>query len=128
MTGCSSNNINRNLIQKPKNVDSHRSLRFSLCINSCLISNEEMHALNREHAFTTLFNLFLSLKDEPIYFFSSKTFCVVVFCWETACVSKAQEWPRGWQMPGQCKIWKSPIPGTGKAGKCPAVARGGGVA
>ena len=40
-----------------------------------------MHALNPEHAFTTLFNLFLSLTDEPIcflffifyyYFFSVK--------------------------------------------------------
>ena len=29
-------------------------------------------------------------------------------------------------MPGQCKIWKSSTPGTGKAGKCPAVARVGG--
>ena len=27
---------------------------------------------------------------------------------------------------GQCKIWKCPTPGTDKAGKYPAVARGGG--
>ena len=27
--------------------------------------------------------------------------------------------------PGQCKICKCPIPGIDKAGKCPAVARGG---
>ena len=57
MKGCSSNNINRNLIQYPKNVDSYRQLE-------------------NWDAFTTLFNLFLSLTDEPICF-SSKTFRVV---------------------------------------------------
>ena len=43
-------------------------------------------------------------------------------------MSKARELPGGWQMPGagQCKICKCPTPGTDKAGKCPAVARGGG--
>ena len=30
-------------------------------------------------------------------------------------MSKTRDWPGGWQMPG---------PGTDKAGKCPAVARG----
>ena len=31
---------------------------------------------------------------------STKILCVVIFWQETACVSKAQGWPRGWQMPG----------------------------
>ena len=41
-------------------------------------------------------------------------------------MSKAREWPGGWQMPSprQCKICKS-TPGTDKVGKYPAVARGG---
>ena len=45
-------------------------------------------------------------------------------------MSKARELPGGWQMPGagQCKICKCPTPGTDKAGKYPAVARGGGWA
>ena len=40
----------------------------SLC-NSGLISNEEMHAYNREHAFTNLFTFFPSLTNEPICLF-----------------------------------------------------------
>ena len=42
----------------------------------------------------------------------NSTFCVVTFWQETACVSKAWEWP-----PRQCKICKCPTPGTDKAGK-----------
>ena len=41
------------------------SSRFRYVILA-LISNEEMHAENQEHAFTTLFNLFMSLTDEQI--------------------------------------------------------------
>ena len=47
-------------------------------------------------------------------------------------MSKAQEQPRGWQMPEPRAAQNlqmphpSPTPGTEKAGKCPAVARGGG--
>ena len=42
-------------------------------------------------------------------------------------MSKAREWPGVGKCPapGQYKICKYPIPGTDKAGKCPAVARGG---
>ena len=43
MKGCSSNNINRNLIHLPKNVNSRHISRVALC-NSGLTSNEEMHA------------------------------------------------------------------------------------
>ena len=41
-------------------------------------------------------------------------------------MSKAQEWPRGWQMlgPQAAQNLQMPHPGTEKAGKCPAVARG----
>ena len=60
-------------------------------------------------------------------FFPSKILCVVIFWYETACVSKAKEWPRGWQMPGPRAAQNLLMPhsGTDKAGKCPAVARGG---
>ena len=34
---------------------------------------------NREHAVTTLYNLFLSMTNEPICFSSSKTFLVVIY-------------------------------------------------
>ena len=38
-----------------------------------------MHALNQEHAFTTLFIFFLSLTDEPIMLdFPVKSLCTVV--------------------------------------------------
>ena len=94
--------------------------------NCGLISNEEMHTYmeNREHIFTTLYNLFLSLTDGPICS-SSKTFCVVIFLQETACVSKLGNGPEAGKCPapGQCKICKCPTPGTDKAGKCPAVVR-----
>ena len=41
-------------------------------------------------------------------------------------MSKAREWSRGWQMPGPRagQNLQTPHPGTDKAGKCPAVARG----
>ena len=44
-------------------------------------------------------------------------------------MSKAREWPGGWQMPGPRAVQnlQMPHPRTDKAGKCPAVARGGGV-
>ena len=44
-------------------------------------------------------------------------------------MSKAREWPRGWQMPGPRAVQNLQMPhrGTDKAGKCPAVARGGWV-
>ena len=43
-------------------------------------------------------------------------------------MSKAWEKTRAWQMPapGQHKICKCPTPGTDGAGKCQALARGGG--
>ena len=43
-------------------------------------------------------------------------------------MSKAREWPGGWQMPGPRAVenLQMPHPRTDKAGKCPAVARGGG--
>ena len=50
-------------------------------------------------------------------------------------MSKAREWPGGWQMPGPRAVQnlqmphpgtEMPHPGTDKAGKRPAVARGGG--
>ena len=43
-------------------------------------------------------------------------------------MSKTQDWPAGWQMPGPQAVQhlQMPHPGTDKAGKCPAVARGGG--
>ena len=62
-----------------------------------------MHAQNRKHAFTTLFNLFLYLTDEPI--------CIFFQC------QKLGNGP--W-------VGKCPTPGTNKAGKCPAVAWAGG--
>ena len=42
-------------------------------------------------------------------------------------MSKAREWPGGWQMPGPRAVQnlQMPHPRTDKAGKCPAVARGG---
>ena len=42
-------------------------------------------------------------------------------------MTKAREWPRGWQMPGP-RQHKCPTPGTDKAGNWSAVARraGGG--
>ena len=42
-------------------------------------------------------------------------------------MSKAWEWPRGWQMPRPraAQNLQMPYPGTDKAGQCPAVARGG---
>ena len=41
-------------------------------------------------------------------------------------MSKARERPRGWQMSGPraAQNLQMPTPGTDKAGKCPAVARG----
>ena len=44
-------------------------------------------------------------------------------------MSKAREWPRGWQMPGPRGVQnlQLPHPGTDKACKCPAVARGSAV-
>ena len=41
-------------------------------------------------------------------------------------MSKAQEWPRGWQMPGPRGVQNLQLPhlGTDKAGECPAVAQG----
>ena len=43
-------------------------------------------------------------------------------------MSKAREWPRGWQMPGPWAVpnLQMPPPGTDRAGRCPAVARGRG--
>ena len=43
-------------------------------------------------------------------------------------MSKARGWPWGWQMPGPraAQNLQMPHPGTDKAGKCPAVALGGG--
>ena len=43
-------------------------------------------------------------------------------------MSKARDWPGGWQMPGPRAVQhlQMPNPGTDKAGKCPAVARRGG--
>ena len=43
-------------------------------------------------------------------------------------MSKAQELPRGWPMPGPRAVQnlQMPHPGTDKAGKCPVVARRGG--
>ena len=46
----------------------------------------------------------------PICFFSSKTMCIVIFWQETACVSKAREWPRGWQMPSPRAVQNLQIP------------------
>ena len=64
----------------------------------------------------------------PFVFFSSKTFCVVIFWWQTACVLKAWDWPRGWQMPGPRAVQnlQMPHPRDWQGGKCPAVARGRG--
>ena len=47
----------------------------------------------------------------------------------TACVSKARAWPRGQQMlgPRAGQNLQMPTRGTDKAGKCPAVAGGGGL-
>ena len=43
-------------------------------------------------------------------------------------MSKAREWPGGWQLPGPRAVQNLQMltPGTDKAGKCRAVARGGG--
>ena len=43
-------------------------------------------------------------------FFSSKTLCVIIFWQETACVSKARLWPRGWQMPGPRAVQNLQLP------------------
>ena len=83
-----------------------------------------MHAENQEHAFTTLFDLVMSLTDEQMYFLSQKLY--------------SDRKPRAYQKlgngpgvgkcpaPGQHKICKCPTPGTDTEGKCPVVARGGG--
>ena len=81
---------------------------------------------NREHAVTTLYNLFLSLTNEPICFSSSKTFCVVIFWSETACVSKARDWPGGWQMLGPRAVQHLQMPHPRDWQGGPAVAREGG--
>ena len=68
---------------------------------------------NREHAFTTLYNLFLSLTDEPIYFFSSKTFCVSYILIGNRMRVKSSGMAPGvgkCPAPGQCKICKCPPP------------------
>ena len=84
--------------------------------------------LNREHAFTTLYNLFLSLTDEPICFFSSKTFlCSYILIGNRVRV-KSSGMARGLANArplGSTKFANAPAPGTDKAGKCPAVAWGG---
>ena len=82
---------------------------------------------NREQALTTLYNLILSFTDEPIYFFSSKTFFVVIFQWEAACVSKAREWPAGWQMSGPRAVQnlQMPHPRDWQGGKMPRSSPGG---
>ena len=85
-----------------------------------------MQCIYLEHAFTNLF--FPLMTNEPIFFFFSEIFCVVIFLKETACLLKARGWPRSWPAPGQRKICKCPTPGTDKAGICPAVVRGGGWA
>ena len=77
---------------------------------------------------TTLFNLFLSLTDDPI--------CLFFFCFfsvKPSVLLYSDRKPRACQKlengPG---VGKFPAPGpckaTDKAGKCPAVARGRGVA
>ena len=45
-------------------------------------------------------------------------------------MSKAQEWPGDWQIPGSRAVQNVQMPTTGadKAGKCPTVARGEGWA
>ena len=111
-----------------KNVDSRRQLPISLC-NSGLISNKEIHAKNREHAFTNLFNFFAVLDRRA---------SLLVFPVKSSVWLYSDRKPRACQKlgvgpgvdklpaPGQRKICKCPTPGTDKAGKCPVVALEGG--
>ena len=62
-----------------------------------------------------------------ICFFSSKTLCVVIFREETACMWKAWEWPRGWQMPGPRAVQnlQMPDPRDWQGGQIPPSSPGG---
>ena len=62
-------------------------------------------------------------------FFSCKTFCVDIFWWETACVSKAREWPRGWQMRGPRAVQnlQMPHPRDWQGGQMPRSIPGAGL-
>ena len=88
-----------------------------------------MHAQNREHAFTTLFNLFLSLTDSRSPFFPVKHSVVLNSDRKPRACEKLGNGPGVGKCPapGRCKLCQCPTPGTDKAGKCPAVTRGGGL-
>ena len=62
-------------------------------------------------------------------FFFSKTLCVVIFWRETACVSRAREWPQGWQMPGPRAMQnlQMPHPRDWQGGQMPRSGSGGGA-
>ena len=69
----------------------------------------------------------LSLTDEPICFFSSKTVWVYSDGKPRACQKLGNGSGAGkCPVPGLCKIWKCPNLGHDKADKCPAVAQMGG--
>ena len=72
-----------------------------------------MHAENQEHAFTTLFDLVMSLTDEQMYFLSQKLY--------------SDRKPRAYQKLGNGPgVGKYSDPVQHKICKCPAVARGAG--
>ena len=49
-----------------------------------------MHAYNREHAFTILFNFLLSLTDEPIcLFFQLNPLCIYILIGNRVCVKSS---------------------------------------
>ena len=86
-----------------------------------MISNEEMHALNREHAFSTPVldrwaNLLFFPVISSVWLYSDRKPRACQKLGNSPGVGKCP-------VPGQRKICKCPTPWTKKAGKCPAVAR-----